>query len=317
MNPKEILRKYYKDFPRYPIEKTDVTALAGYGDKLGEIIMLSRIPLKSRAEKKNIYTFINPENKFRDIFYKYVLAHLEPPDYAKRSAFQPIVENRNCGPGQILQQVYGAIGLSIDIKPRGFLGIPSQPKKNKVGIHIDGVGAGTLPGCPYLRTIYPHNVQILQEFIKKKTNYEFVQFGLKNPLDGVTSFIGKSLEDSIQEVATCEFMICINSAFMHIAAALDVKIICIINNPRIERCYFPVMVNDIPPCVLPYQNYDQFWLYPQAVFLHQDGSNELVPRFSQSALDMALRSMLYPYWSDDYLDLITEYDFPSKQNNFV
>lgn len=308
MCPKDILKHFYKEPSPYPRVGTDANAVCAYGDKLGEIILLSRIPLKAQSERKNIYTFVNPENRFKDVFYKYMYGHVEPPINAKKSAFHPIVENRNTGPGNILQQVYSALGLSVDIKPRGFLGIRSTPKKNKVGIHIDGVSAGNIIGFPKLRTIYPENVTVIQKFILDNPQYEFVQFGLSNELQGVTNWLGKSVEESIEEAATCEFIICLNSAFLHIATALDVKTVCIINAPDPEVCFLPVMRNYCYPCVPPYNLYDIYWLPPQVVYLHQDGENPLVPSFSEDNLKKALDGRVYPYFSDRYLDLIFEYE---------
>lgn len=307
MGPRDVLKMFYNVPSPFPRHRTDVNAVCAYGDKLGELVMISRIPMKAKAEGKSVYTFVNPDNKFVDFFRKWTHCHMEPPPDAIRSSCQAVVEGHNCGPGNILQQVYAAVGLGVDVKPRGFLGIPSRPKRNKVGIHLDGVTAGTMLGYPRVRTIYPENIAVIQKFILANQQYEWVQFGLGSPLEGVTSFLGKSIDDSIHEVSTCEFMVCLNSAFMTIAAALDVKTIVIINNPRVEACFFPVMTNMVPPCVPPYDIYDSFWLYPQNVHLHQDGENPLVPRFSADSLARALDGRVYPYFRDDYLDMIFEY----------
>lgn len=309
MNPRDILRRVYgfkSPMPRYCAE---VNAVQGFGDKLGEIVMLSRIPLKAWCEGKQVYTFVNPENKFRSFYERWVHSRVEPPQDAVRATFQSIVEGKNCGPGNLLQQTYSALGLHPEIKPKGFFGIASQPKKHKVGIHIDGVGAGTLPGFPEKRDIYQRNIDVLQKFVLENDLYEFVQFGQRRPLDGVTSFLDRSLDDSVYEVATCEFMICINSSFMHIAAALDVKTVVIINNPRPDRSYFPVLVNDCLPPVPPWDCYDSYWMYPQNTHLHQDGGNPLVPEFSADNLLRALEGKVYPYFRDDWLDMIFENEY--------
>jgi hypothetical protein len=85
---------------------------------------------------------------------------------------------------------------------------------------------------------------------------------------------------------------------MHLAAALGLKIVGIINFPDPARIFLPVL-KDI-------NLVESSWLYPQSVLLHQDGEGELVARFSLLNLERAIAGELYPYWSDRYLPLIHE-----------
>lgn len=279
-------------------------------NKLGDSIMITSVPMKAFIEGKDAGLSFILEND-KTTFIWEVLKHnpftsnIRVVD-KQPTTFHQLVEGYNCGNGNMLQQIYRSLGLKVDAKPKGFLNVYNVNKKaNKIGIHIDGVSAGKMVGGGDRRLIYPHNVELLQEFILENSGaYEFVQFGLGNLLNGVVDFTKRDLWESFEELSSCMYMICINSGFYHAAIALDVKTICIINNPRISECFLPILVNEMCPCVPPYDVWDKNWLYPQAVHLHQDGANPLVPYFSKESLKAAIEGEVYPFWMDDYLYLI-------------
>jgi hypothetical protein len=117
-------------------------------------------------------------------------------------------------------------------------------------------------------------------------------------LRGVDDRTGAPLAATIELMASCEYFVGIISGPMHLAAALDLKIVGIINFPEPDRIYLPVL-KDIALV-------ESAWFYPQSVLLHQDGEGELVPRFSLDNLERAFGGEIYPYWSDRYLSLIDE-----------
>lgn len=322
MNPEDILRCYYKDkTSNGKILDKDIKTVGCY-NKLGESVMLSSIPEKANVENKKV--FLNKdENFFLDIVLKNNPYHIN-----KKENFETIhylVENFNCGNGNILQQIYRILGLNVDVKPKGNLYINKDKRKNLVGIHIDGISAGRF--YPRARSIYEENIKILQDFINDHPEYSFIQFGQGNNkredlipsgiseviqndksglLENVEDYLNKSLEDTFNKMSECEYFICLNSGFYHAAIALDIKTICIINLPAIEECYLPVLVNEMLPCTPPYLKWDKNWLYPQAVYLHQDGENQLVKQFNYLNLKRALNGDIYPFWNDKYLSLIHE-----------
>jgi hypothetical protein len=85
---------------------------------------------------------------------------------------------------------------------------------------------------------------------------------------------------------------------LHVAAALNVNIICITNFPPAEMICLPAL-KDI-------DQVESEWFYPQSVILHQDGEGPFVKQLSLENLQRALDGDLYPYWSDRYLPLIKE-----------
>jgi hypothetical protein len=127
---------------------------------------------------------------------------------------------------------------------------------------------------------------------------EFYEVGAHfSGLDSVGNWTGLPLEQSIRNMATCQYFIGILSGPLHLAIALGLKVINI-NFPAPSRIYLPVL-KDIDLV-------ETEWLYPQSVLLHQDGEGELVARFSLTNLERAINGDLYPYWSDRYLPLIHE-----------
>jgi hypothetical protein len=300
----DILINHYRQLEKRGSPPFEVKRIGAY-DKLGDSVFLTRIPKKAQEENKELYIdvvgnrFITPLLDGNH-FYK------PAPDHLKNWTFHHMVESYNCGNGNILQQTYRLLGLKVDSKPKGYFNYNPAKNKKLIGIHVDGVSAGNIVGAGTARMIYPKNLELIQKFILENQNrYKFVQFGLAKAFQGVEDFTGIPLVESIRKAAECEYAICLNSGFMHVFAMFDVKIVCVINSPFLQHCYFPVLVNEMPECH-PLR-YDRVWLYPQAVHLHQDGENELVPCFSLENLQKALDGEVYPYWSDCWLDLIYEH----------
>jgi ADP-heptose:LPS heptosyltransferase len=93
---------------------------------------------------------------------------------------------------------------------------------------------------------------------------------------------------------TCEYFLGIDSGPMHLAAAMDVKSVIIINDPQ-RLIYLP----KIKECELP----NAEWLYPQNVHLNRCGETELVPILSADNILKSISGLVYPYWSEKFLDL--------------
>lgn len=321
INPQDLLTNFYKKKEtRGNSFDGEVKSLSCY-NKLGETALLSFIPEQAAKEGKNISVGSFGNSYFAPVFGKNPFVK----ECQDLNAFHSYTERFNLGNGNLVQQIQRLLKLKVDPKPRGRFYGSSIKISNRIGIHIDGVSAGRFYGAK--RAIYADNLKILQSFINNNKQYEFVQFGQgakkdekilpsgvslptennkEGLLEGVSDFLNKGIEESIDLASTCEYFICLNSSFYHIAAALDCKIICIINNPKIEECYLPILVNEMPPNSPPYDIFDKIWLYPQAVHLHQDGENDLVPTFSELNLKRAINGEVYPFWDDKYLNLILD-----------
>jgi hypothetical protein len=70
----------------------------------------------------------------------------------------------------------------------------------------------------------------------------FAEIGSRfSGLEGVDDWTGLSLADTIVRMVSCEYFVGIISGPMHMAAALDLKIIAVINFPPPELLCFPVL----------------------------------------------------------------------------
>ena len=211
-----------------------------------------------------------------------------------------VLEDYNLGSGHLIQKMRKFFQLPILNKPKSFLYTGFKKIKNKIGIHLSvGPSASELNRLnKNARKIYSHNIKIIQDFINDHPSYEFVEFGGNSiGLNNCKNFCGESLSSSIQELSTCEYFIGLNSGFMNLAACFDIKSIIIIN--------IPINSSDIVlPVLKDIRIPDMNWLYPQNVHLHQDNETEIVPIFNYKNLEKAINGEIYPFWSDDYLDLI-------------
>jgi len=85
---------------------------------------------------------------------------------------------------------------------------------------------------------------------------------------------------------------------MHVAAALGIKSVVVINFPEPEKIYLPTLVST--------GQVEEEWFYPQNVHLHQDGEGEQVKQATLQNFKRAFNGEIYPFWSDKYLPLIHE-----------
>lgn len=207
------------------------------------------------------------------------------------------------GNGHFIQRLQRAYGFEPELLPRGCIEVPgAETVSGRVVFHFE-------PGNtiewqrnlfhPRPREVYPENMEILQQFVNGHPEMEFYEVGLRwSGLRGVGNWTNLPLDESIRNMATCEYFIGIISGPLHLAIALGLKAVTIINFPDPTRIYMPVL-KDIAQV-------ESEWFYPQSVLLHEDGEGEMVPRFGLLNLERAINGELYPYWSDRYLSLINE-----------
>jgi len=184
----------------------------------------------------------------------------------------------NWGGGHAIQRIARVLGLAEMPKPKGIIDIKNAVVKNKIGYHINR------DSNPH--TLSDFDLNTFNEFVVSN-DYEFcdLSYFTKN----------NNLRGLIETLATCEYFIGINSGPMHVAAALGIKSIVIVNEPSYSELYLP-RISEVEIKELE-------WLYPQNVHLHTKGSNELVPKFNKVNLERAVKGGVYPYWRDDYLEI--------------
>lgn len=305
----DYIHNYYKDkisdklptpekFLPNEIEHYAFTWNAGIGDT----VVINQLLFKTETERSNIHIY-SQSPKFNEIlkFNKFKSSNYFDLNLITKSYYRTeVLEDYNLGSGHLIQKMRKFFSLPVLPKPKSFLHTGLNKKNNKIGIHFTvGRSASELNRLNLrARQIYKENINIIQRFINDHPNYEFVEFGgITTGLQNCKNMCGESLSSSIEELSTCEYFIGLNSGFMNLAACFDIKSIIIVNIPVNSYDIVLPVLKDIK---VP----DMNWLYPQNVHLHQDNGTEMVPLFSYENLKKAINGEIYPFWSDQYLDLI-------------
>ena len=207
------------------------------------------------------------------------------------------------GNGHFIQRIRRAWGIEPGALPHGCIVVPeARIRQGQTVLHLEpGAHASWQRRNLHSRAreIYPESLEVLQKFVLNHPEMHFIEVGSRfSGLHDVEDFTGRQLEVTIRRMAECEYFIGIISGPLHIAAALGLRCVTIINFPAAHEIYLPTL-KDIDLV-------ESEWFYPQSVLLHQEGEGPLVPRFSDDNLDRALQGEVYPYWSDRYLPLIFE-----------
>ena len=285
--------------PKLAIDLQDFTA-STFPLGLGDTLLLTSMPRVARAQNRTVRIYSRSQH-FR------VLCKFNPyyrPGFSSLWAFaHPLAESYNLGNGHFIQRIQRAFHFEPEELPNGCICVADRSRRrDTVVMHFEPGRSVELQRRyihPRAREVYPSTFLVLQQFVNAHPEMNFAEVGTKcSGLAGVEDWTGLDLENTILRMATCEIFVGINSGPMHLAAALGLRLITIINFPDPALIYLPV-IKDLGVV-------DMEWLYPQSVHLHQDGEGPLVPRVSLPNLESALNGDVYPYWSHDYLDLITE-----------
>jgi hypothetical protein len=266
-----ILKEFYQNHTTYKTKLINLTSspsvynnAEGLGDAIILTSLLPYLKVNNKLLKELNEKYINKESLTDDL--DFCITELAQNDWEG---------------GHAIQRFQKSLGLPIEIKPKGIINYnPNLKKKNKVFIHLQ-------TNTDWKRTI-PNSldieqIKIVQDFFIFNTN--FIPYYYNNDL---------TINEIIEVMETCEYFLGIDSGPMHIAAALDLKSIIIINDPN-QLVYLP----KIKECELP----NSEWLYPQNVHLNRNGQTELVPNFNYQNLLDAFEGKVYPYWKEEYLTI--------------
>jgi hypothetical protein len=290
---------FYKDKKSH-IKKQlphELTAVANSNSGIGDCLSVSHLPKVASEQNKKVYIY-SPSPHFETFkkfnpFYEY-----KDTNFARAEFIQGYY---SAGNGHFFQRLQRACGLIPDLKPQATIITDSNTIKNKIILHFNvGIHAEVQKRTvhPRAREFYPEHKESMQKWIlDNQNNYQFIEVGTEfSELQGVENRVGLSLENTILEMATGEYYIGLHSGIMHIAAALNLKSIVIINFPKANELYLPALKDvDIP---------DLSWLYPQNIHLHEDDEGDLVPKFSYDNINRAINGEIYPFFSTKFLDLI-------------
>ena len=184
--------------------------------------------------------------------------------------------------GHAIQRFQRALGLPVETKPAGKIRYNEAAKiKNRVFVHLTN-NTDWKRALP--NSLSPAEIELVNQFF----------IGVRPDLEPVFYGNDLSLSQLINEIETCEYFLGIDSGPMHVAAALNLKSVVIINDP-LRLIWLP----KIKECSLP----NAEWLYPQNSHLNRAGETQLVPGFNLESLAKAFAGEVYPYWSTQYLDI--------------
>jgi len=266
-----ILKKFYQNHTTYkltlynPFTPPSVYNNAeGLGDAIILTSLLPYLKVNNQLLRELDKKYIDKENLTNNL--DFCITELAQNDW---------------GGGHAIQRFQKSLGLPVEIKPKGKINYnPDLKKKNKVFINLQN-------NTDWKRNI-PNSLDIEQikmiyDFFMLNTY--FIPYYYNNDL---------TINEIIEVMETCEYFLGIDSGPMHIAAALNLKSIIIINDPN-QLIYLP----KIKECELP----NSEWLYPQNVHLNRNGQTELIPKFFNQTLLDAFEGKVYPYWSEEYLTI--------------
>lgn len=268
---KSILEKFYSNQTTTKFERTETvehSSIYNPSNGLGDSIILTCITPHKKINNKIL------ENTSSE--------YLDPTDLTDE--FDLSVEEISkwdLGGGHCTQRIQKYFGIEPSLKPSGKLNFDSFKKEsNKVFVHFKN---GTDWKRKIPNSLNDQEIELVKEFFSKNENFK--PYYYDNDLN---------INDLISVMETCEYFLGIDSGPMHVAAALGVKSIVVLNDPGCQ-VYLP----KIKECEVP----NSEWLYPQNVHLNRSGTTELIPKFNFQNLQFAFKGEIYPYWSDEYLSI--------------
>jgi len=206
----------------------------------------------------------------------------------------------NLGAGHLLQRVRRMYNLPVDSVPRGGVRSSKAMVPGRVAVHCEAGAHAAWQRAnlhPKARRIYPKTMDAIRRFAASRKELEWTTIGISEMADSWARVVETAdAAELIDHIATCEWFVGIISGPMHIATALGVKCVVIVNMPDPGEIMLPTLK------VLG--TVEEEWFYPQNVHLHQDGAGPLVPKFSIRSLAQAFEGEVYPFWKTDWCTLL-------------
>jgi hypothetical protein len=293
---------HYLNLERSPKPRLDIplelVTLTNTGHGLGDTVVLTDLP-RAAAARGEVASVFSQSPHFAALMK--FNPHFEERVFPFWAAADRLVAVFDLGNGHTVQRLRRAFGYDVDDKPSGCLVLPPQMRGDRrFAVHFEaGRHAEWQREQVHSRArqVYPESLAAIQRFVRAHPEYEFFEVGrTRAGLDGVADATGLALPDTMALMASCGYFIGIISGPLHVAAALGLRLITIVNFPEPRTVVLPTL-KDVGVI-------ESEWLYPQSVILHQEGAGGTVAAFGLDSLEAAVAGEVYPYWSDDYLPLI-------------
>ena len=154
------------------------------------------------------------------------------------------------GPGHMIDKARRLFGFRRDIVSRGAIEVPwVKPKRNRIGLHFEAGFHARWQSAnihPRARQLYAANRKVIRDFITEHGDeYSWIEFGHKRTIDHELADDGtnRPLGETIPLMAECDYHIGLVSGPMHIAAALGLKVITVLNFPHPGQLMLPNLVD--------------------------------------------------------------------------
>lgn len=295
----------YRHKPQPPKYWEDVI-LATTVRCLGDWTVLTDLP--AAAKEQGLQRFVwSPKDDSYTLFDTFVPGYSFPQVRAWFVDGQWMIYHYNCGNGHLIQKYRRAFGVAVSPIPKGNLVVPEKAARyrDRVILHFE-------PGAdhawrqrnemhihPQPRELYPSSKLVLEEFIRRHRDLEFVEVGFTSRnIRGARWVPTETTTELIRYVHSGSWFVGCLSGPMHVATALGLRCIGIVNFPHAKQIVLPVL--------RPTGTIEEEWLYPQHCWLHQDNGSSLVPLFNLHSLEAAFGGDVYPFWTDNWLGLIDD-----------
>jgi hypothetical protein len=288
-----------------PVPDLQEKALSNTTRGLGDTLICTHLPMVGAAQGKPRFIYANPEeHRHFTTLTKFNPYYVPKPDNHGVVMADVLQQKADLGNGHFIQRLQRAFDLEPVLRPQPYIHLPMPKVNRRVMMHFEAGGPHggwqRIHLHPRARQLYPESRKIVQEFIDAHPELEFFQIGteLQEFNHRVRNMRNSTLEETMKVMATCELFIGIISGPMHVASALGLRSIVIINFPPAAKIFLPTLV-DI-------DQVESEWFYPQNVHLHQEAEGPQVKRLSYRTLEDAYQGKVYPYWDNKFLPLIHE-----------
>lgn len=300
--PEDLILAHYRSVsakPLKPLREPNTDVLTTMSQGLGDTMMLTDLPNASVKQGGGRCDVFSPSKHFLPLM-RFNPSYREVDDKAYLVNAPDLVRQYDCGNGHYLQRLRRAYGLRVDDLPKGYIKWHGQRSKHRVVLHFDpGIHAGWQRKHVHdrARQLYPETRKALEDFIASRKDLEFVEIG-NNParLKGTQFRATGDTVSLVNFIGTATWFLGIISGPMHVATAMDLKCVVIINFPDPSKIFLPTLVTT--------GQVEEEWFYPQNVHLHQEGEGAQVNRATLENFKRAFNGEIYPFWSDKYLSLI-------------
>ncbi len=298
------VRAYWRAQPKLKTRALpclDGTVLSSVCVGLGDTLMLTDMPRASEGKQ----AVFSASRHFRPLM-AYNAWWKEPPfaDQLMLVNAPTLVRHYASGNGHYLQRLRRAFGWPVDVVPRASIKWQGRRANNRVLMHFEP-GPHALWQRKHVkqgaRVLTAQSRAILEKFVANHGEMEFWQVGAAppgGPLRGVHMVRTPTLADLVDKAGQCAWFLGIVSGVMHMASALQLKCVVLVDFPEAGRIMLPTLRQT--------GQLEEEWLYPQNCHLHQEDEGELVKRLSVDTLRQAFDGELYPYWRTDYGALVEE-----------